>query len=465
MDEHQKRLVDYVNRQVALGVDKDIIIKALRDIGWPQDRIDASFASLNESRASRIDRIMGSPIMNANKLPPATDLFARAWGIFKSRLGVLLALSFISFILSIVAQLPEALRLSGLASLMILIISSILSFLTGAALVYAVANHAEKLGFSGAYQKASKNFWGFAWISFLVGLIVAGGFGLLIVPGIIFSVWFSLAIWVFAVEGVRGMNALLKSKEYARMFFGAILWRLAFLMLIPIVIILPVVLLSLFLSPFLALIIIPLMILMTFIYPGLASAYMYLLFKDIKALKGGDVQYVATTGRKAKFIFMGFVGLVAFISLPIILTIAAMNFSNQFADSEETLSKARDTQRISDLATLKTAISLYQSSGVGRICEVSGSYSSTPDASTNIDGTGWLPIDFTKIPGGSPISELPVDPGYTYLSSYRYHCDVDDQTYELNAYLESQSLSYKAKEDGGNDQYAYEVGTDLMLRP
>lgn len=352
MDEHQKKLVDYVNRQIARGVDKDIIIKGLRDIGWSQDRIDASFASLDESRASRIDRIMSSPISNSNKLPPATDIFARAWGIFKSRLGVLLALSFISFILSIVAQLPEAFRLSGLASMIILIISSILSFLTGAALVYAIANHEAKLGFGGAYQKASKNFWGFALISFLVGLIVAGGFGLLIIPGIIFSVWFGLAIWVFAVEGVRGMNALLKSKEYARGLFGPILWRFVFLILIPIVIILPVALLSLFLSPFLALIILPLMILTTFIYPGLASAYIYLLFKDIKALKGGDVQYVSTTGRKAKFIVAGAAGIILLFIIPLFATLILLNPSSY-------LGEARDSQRISDIGYIQNYLEAY----------------------------------------------------------------------------------------------------------
>lgn len=441
MDEHQKRLVDYVNRQVSLGVDKDIIIKALRDIGWPQDRIDASFASLNESRVG-------------NRLPGPANLFVRAWGIFKSRVGVLLALSFMSLAANVIGQLPEVFRASPLATLLTVFVSIILSFLTGAAIVYAVANHEAKINVGEAYSKAAQNFWGFALVSFLVGLLIGGGFGLLIIPGVMFIAWFSLAVWVFVVEGTKGMNALLKSREYARGLFWPIFGRLVLLVLVPWVAILAVLGLS-FLTPILALIAIPLFILLSFVYPPLASAYIYLLYKDIKALKGGDVQYVSTPGRKAKFIIMGAVGLILLMAIPLGLTIIAINPS-------DTLAKARDTQRISDLSSLKTAISIYQSEFPNDMCGDRTSGSSAA-GTTAVDGTGWVPVNFEKLLGGSPIAQLPSDPLENSLHYYYFICSRETQKYELDAFLETTQFADMEANDGGNNPNVYEKGTDLYL--
>lgn len=122
----------------------------------------------------------------------------------------------------------------------------------------------------------------------------------------------------------------------------------------------------------------------------------------------------------------------------------------------ETIKKARDTQRISDLSAVKTAISLYQSlvttpylggDGADTICKTNATkatydggaklsysqHSTTTEGGEDItditlDGggdvnrqvslannglvtsAGWIPIDLTDISTGSPISSFPVDP-------------------------------------------------------
>ena len=187
--------------------------------------------------------------------------------------------------------------------------------------------------------------------------------------------------------------------------------------------------------------------------------------------------------------------------------------------------KARDSQRMSDLATLKTAIEVYKTNsrtpalagGTNTGCKGTTSsdtsydtasdhiYYSYPNdigtgsaitamsldgitftgtagpaqvAKTNLaltDGNGWLPINFSSLPGGSPISNLPIDPvnTITTLSAptmtdlvYRYVCSEKTLGYEINATLESTAYTItdlKMASDGGNNDSYYEVGTNLEL--
>ena len=190
----------------------------------------------------------------------------------------------------------------------------------------------------------------------------------------------------------------------------------------------------------------------------------------------------------------------------------------------ETLKKARDAQRISDLSTLKTAIGLYMTSvspvylggaSSNTICKANatdawgaGTYkisysfpSDSPGAAitdTTLDGgtvgsfrqataangpltngNGWVPINFDGIAGGSPISNIPLDPtniivtGTSTLSSvssdalvYRYGCSVSPLSYEIDATLESTAYTVtddKRLSDGGNSTKYYETGTNLGI--
>jgi len=187
-------------------------------------------------------------------------------------------------------------------------------------------------------------------------------------------------------------------------------------------------------------------------------------------------------------------------------------------DPSETLKKSRDSQRMSDLSTLKTALGLYSTSvsaplmggATNTACKgsttVDTAYaagdkifysiaSDTPitdvtlDAGTTypvsvqvastslaaVDGTGWLPVNLSGLPSGSPISNLPIDPTNTIasLSSvantdlvYRYVCSEKTLKYEIDATLESKAYTVddnKMAKDGGNNNNYYEVGTDLKL--
>lgn len=193
----------------------------------------------------------------------------------------------------------------------------------------------------------------------------------------------------------------------------------------------------------------------------------------------------------------------------------------------ETLRKTRDSQRISDLSSLKTAIGIYVTSTatplldntVGNTLCVGGSGADSvwfspsltgtanditdvgpfggittgavpvqraDDATSSlVDGTGWIPVNLAGITGGSPISNMPLDPTNLVAVTtgadtstvavvtngalmYRYACAVTNTAFEVDARLESTTFGAggaddKASKDGGNNANLFEMGTNLLL--
>jgi len=89
----------------------------------------------------------------------------------------------------------------------------------------------------------------------------------------------------------------------------------------------------------------------------------------------------------------------------------------------------------------------------------------------NIDGTGWLPINFQSLEVRA-INVLPIDPVNSYVSKYFYsyvfHRGM--RGFELNANLECNrykkgGIEDKTSTDGGDDPDVYEVGYILTLLP
>lgn len=74
----------------------------------------------------------------------------------------------------------------------------------------------EKTSFREAYQIAIKFFWPSLGVAVLRALIVIGGLILLIVPGIIWAMRYSLATQIVVLEGKNGWEAMTKSKELTK---------------------------------------------------------------------------------------------------------------------------------------------------------------------------------------------------------------------------------------------------------
>lgn len=201
------------------------------------------------------------------------------------------------------------------------------------------------------------------------------------------------------------------------------------------------------------------------------------------------------------------VSIIAILSVALVLVL----------DPAETLRKSRDSQRISDLSTIKTALGIYLTStttpylggnAANTACKTTPTaayasgdnifYSISSGAATladaTIDGgtvsvplhvqvatpaltdaTGWIPVNLDSLTGGSPISNFPVDPVNTVATVsaiastdlvYRYACSITPLAFEIDAQLESTTYTVsdnKKTSDGGNNSNYYEVGTNLKI--
>ena len=115
-------------------------------------------------------------------------------------------------------------------------IAFILSLLSSMATIYALRDNSDV---TTSYRSALPRLRGFIWLTVVTIAVMLGGVVMLVVPFFIFCVWFLFASYVFVDEGTGGLAALLKSKEYARGHWWAIVGRCLLLWLVAIVIMIP----------------------------------------------------------------------------------------------------------------------------------------------------------------------------------------------------------------------------------
>src|SRR3989338_2894168 len=153
------------------------------------------------------------------------------------------------------------------------------------------------------------------------------------------------------------------------------------------------------------------------------------------------------------------IAIVAVLSTVVIITL----------NPAELLKQTRDSTRISDMATMKSAIALYLAyvlepdiggtatlGGTSDLCYVSvpsdvatvaancgGTFlvRTTTQLADNaetrkVDGTGWVPADFTLVSAGTPLGSLPVDPVNNATLFYAYAAN-DTFQYEIDTAMES----------------------------
>ena len=189
-----------------------------------------------------------------------------------------------------------------------------------------------------------------------------------------------------------------------------------------------------------------------------------------------------TTTSTKGFTLLELLIVIAIIAILSVVLIVALN-------PAETLRKTRDSQRISDLSSLKTAIGIYVTTitdplldnTAGNTLCVGGSGAdslwvsvplspapgetitdvgpfggittgaapvqrSTVTTASAVDGTGWVPVNLGGITGGSPISGMPLDP----TNDLSITTGADTSTAVGNTHCARQG---KVVESGGRGSY------------
>lgn len=228
-----QELADYIKQQLQRGVASEAIKQSLLSVGWHEYEIEQAFN------------------FHSN-LPGGTDLLRETWRILRSRyktfIGIMLipvlagiALTIIVVIIGGGLLLGATLFIGNLSALpatiigfilfivIFFLISTLMQVWSQTALIYAIKDRNENIGVREAYRRGWRKIISYWWIGFLSAFITTGGYLLFIIPGIIFSVWFSLASYILVAENLKGMNTLLKSREYVRGRWLSVFWRFLFL--------------------------------------------------------------------------------------------------------------------------------------------------------------------------------------------------------------------------------------------
>jgi hypothetical protein len=282
-----------------------------KESGSPQEEQGAESLPEPEERTLPEKPEIPQRFDKTGEIPGIGDLFGRSWEIFKERFIILVVLSLLSLIFMAV---PVAL-FSGIGYLIAMVLPDSKNLLIAsggfvgaifgmigmfwgiAAFIYAVVER--DAGIKDSLGRAWQRIGSFIWLFSLLGFIIPGGFLLLIIPGIVFGVWFAFAQFILAGEDVRGMDALLKSKEYVRDRWFDVFLRLFVIWIISVVAgMVPVI------GPILSILLMPFMMI-----------FAYLVYQDLRALKG-DVGFVSSSGEKFKWIGVGTLG---YVVAPLIL--------------------------------------------------------------------------------------------------------------------------------------------------
>lgn len=232
-------LLDYIKQHLSQGLNRSNIEEELLKAGWHQEDINLAFTQTQTGAV---------PAPTTGKLPGPMAIFKEALEIYKSRLWVLVGISVIStlFILLVTSILGGGALLlnklgvalpQGTASIigiiilvsLVVIAAIYISILAQAALLTAIKDSEEKIGIKESFKRGSHRAGVYFAAALLTGLATLGGFILLIVPGIIFAIWYSLSSYIAISEDVTASQALKQSRFYVKGFWWATLGRFIFI--------------------------------------------------------------------------------------------------------------------------------------------------------------------------------------------------------------------------------------------
>lgn len=244
-------IINYIKGMRANGASDDNIRRLLVGAGWDEAAITEAFGQIDASintvaplsqetvpsfqQALHPSAAVSVTPVSSSALPggaisPARKLLKQAIKDLFSRYGLVL-----TPVLAVAASFTAAMfigtKLSPLASVLVgAVLWAVLVF----TIMYLIIVFRREihLTFSEYLKATVKKFLPTVWVGILSLIITLGSSVFLALPGIIFAVWFSQALFALAAEDHKGSAALLRSRQLTRGRFWKTLWRFAFFQII-----------------------------------------------------------------------------------------------------------------------------------------------------------------------------------------------------------------------------------------
>ena len=314
-----QQLLSYIREQLQKGASYKNIKTSLITAGWKEIDVEQAFASLNQNPiqpTSQTSPLRRPSLVGVKKLlTDSVDLYKRNlrtfWGIMIVPTAAMILAT------SLLGIFKRELSSVGFLSFIVI---AILSFVIQAwgyvALLYGIKDSGQNIGIKESFKRGQGKILSYVWVIFLVLFITNGGFFLFLVPGIVFSVWFSFATFVLVSENLKGMTALLKSREYVKGRWLAIFGRLLPIFFLSVLFTFgPALILYFSGLPFIVISFILSLIL--FIFMPLFVTYLYFLYGNLRCAKG---EFTFSPRTRSKLILI-IVGLLGVILGPIIMMV------------------------------------------------------------------------------------------------------------------------------------------------
>jgi prepilin-type N-terminal cleavage/methylation domain-containing protein len=205
------------------------------------------------------------------------------------------------------------------------------------------------------------------------------------------------------------------------------------------------------------------------------------------------MRFISADEDRSAFTLIELLVVIAIIAILAVVVVLTLN-------PAQLLAQSRDSNRLSDLSTMADAINVYNTDQSGALSYSLGTASTTyisvadssatsttgtncsamglPATSTGwtdhcaasntlrlANGQGWIPINFSNISSGVPLSVIPIDPTNTTSSFYYYTYLTNGSTYELTIPLESQKYLKQELIIPDADPTRYTAGNTLSLLP
>lgn len=277
-----EEIAKYVVDERARGVREEDIKAELLAKGWKEDDVNAAMATVASDTSPPATQFNGG-------LSDMGDLFLLTWTDMQSHFSLIASIMSVPIILYFAASVSREMMTrddmfsSGILYAFAQLAGAIFLLLATIGIIKQVKS-GWKLSVEETYRIALPYFWPLVWVSLLSGLVVLGGFLLLLVPGVILAVMLSFSRIAVVVDDKRGMDALMWSKELVH---G--LWWEVFKRLISLGLLLGVVSILLGIVPYIG-------SALSILTVPFSMMFVVRLYDELKALKG-LVPGVTTHGR------------------------------------------------------------------------------------------------------------------------------------------------------------------------